>query len=251
MLLREDENGVLAIGQPSHAWVSGQLARAWGNDRFGSVVPWEEVCLAAEQHDAGWRTLDLRPTLNPQTGLPHSFMETPLEVHLRLWTEGPRSLVSRSRYAALLASLHGWRLYERRDLQRMASADAAAVKAFLEDQVAFQAELRRTLGVDEDQLKRNSLLIWTWDYLSLALCLGWESARAEDAPSSDRTVDIEVRTSAQGVATLDPWPFAGEHLLVCAEGRRLTGPYEDEAELAQAFAAAPWEPLEIRLTPPG
>ncbi len=250
MLLREDENGVLAIGQPSHAWVSGQLARAWGNDRFGSVVPWEEVCLAAEQHDAGWRMLDVDPTFNARTGLPHSFLETPLDVHLRLWTEGPQSLVSQSRYAALLVSLHGWRLYERRDLERMAPGDAAAVRAFLEDQVAFQAELRRTLAIDEEQLNRNSLLIWTWDYLSLAVCLGWESATAEGAPSGGDPVDIEVRAGAEGVATLAPWPFAGDHLLVRAEGRRLTGRYEDEAELKEAFAAAPWERLEIRLEPP-
>src|SRR5947209_18957504 len=118
MLLRQDARGVLAIGQPAHAWLSGQLARAWGNEQFGSVEPWEEVCLAAEQHDAGWRTLDLEPSLNPQTGLPHSFMETPIDVHLRLWTEGPRSLLALSRYADLHASSHGCRLYCRRDPTR-------------------------------------------------------------------------------------------------------------------------------------
>ena len=51
MLHREDERGLIIIGQPAHAWVSGQLARAWGNDGFGRFAPWEEVCLAAEQHD--------------------------------------------------------------------------------------------------------------------------------------------------------------------------------------------------------
>jgi hypothetical protein len=249
VLLREDENGVLAIGQPSHAWVSGQLARAWGNEAFASFEPREEVCLAADQHDAGWRTHDLEPTFNPQTGLPHSFLETPLDVHLRLWTEGPRSLVSQSRYAALLVSLHGWRLYERRNLERMAPEDAAAIRGFLEDQVAFQAELRRALAVDEDEVERNSLLLWTWDYLSLAVCLGWASATAESAPSAGAPVDIEVRRAAPGVATLDPWPFAAAHLVVRTEGRRLTGRSADEAQLAEAFAAAPWERLDIRLEP--
>ena len=54
MLLREDGDAVVCIGQPAHAWLSGQLARAWALD---PVEPWEEVCLAAEQHDlgmAGW-----------------------------------------------------------------------------------------------------------------------------------------------------------------------------------------------------
>jgi hypothetical protein len=249
MLLREDEQGVLAIGQPSHAWLSGQLARAWGNDRFGTFAPWEEVCLAAEQHDAGWRTLDLEPTYNPETGRPHSFLETPLEVHLRLWTEGPRSLVSQSRYAALLVSLHGWRLYERRDLSRMAPQDAAAVRAFLEEQVAFQEELKALLDIDPDALERHSLLIWTWDYLSLALCLGWDSATAEGAPTAAGSVDILVETGRDSVGYLEPWPFRDRRLSVRAEGRRLQRRYEDEPQMWEAFAAAPWESLELRLEP--
>ena len=53
MVLHEVEDGVVAVGQPSHAWLSGQLARGWGNERFGAVWPWEEVWLGAEQHDLG------------------------------------------------------------------------------------------------------------------------------------------------------------------------------------------------------
>jgi hypothetical protein len=43
VLLRDGDGDVLAIGQQSHAWISGQLARAWGNDRFPVPEPWEEV----------------------------------------------------------------------------------------------------------------------------------------------------------------------------------------------------------------
>ncbi len=59
MVLRRDEHGVLAIGQASHAWISGQMARAWGNEQFGPLEPYEEVCLAAEQHDVGMAAWDL------------------------------------------------------------------------------------------------------------------------------------------------------------------------------------------------
>ena len=104
MLVRRDDRGALLIGQQSHAWISGQLARAWGNDRFGRVDPAEEVCLAAEQHDIGMADWDLAPARNPDTGLPRSFMEMPIAVHLELWTQGPRRLLRQSRYAALLAS---------------------------------------------------------------------------------------------------------------------------------------------------
>lgn len=248
MLLREDERGVLAIGQPSHAWLSGQLARAWGNDRFGTVEPFEEVCLAAEQHDAGWRNQDLAPSFNPATGRPHAFTEMPLDVHLGLWTEGPRSLLSQSRYGALLASMHGWRLYERRDLSRLPPHEADAVREFLAAQRAFQDELRAGLAIDPGQLERNSLLIWTWDYLSLALCLNWSRATAKWAPTANGQVDVEVRIS-DDVARVEPWPFSGTTLTVRTEGRRLQRRYETGEELGRAFVRAPWEMLELRLEP--
>ena len=44
MLLRKDGLDVIAIPQPSHAWLSGQMARAWGNRRFAAPMPYDEVC---------------------------------------------------------------------------------------------------------------------------------------------------------------------------------------------------------------
>ena len=119
MLLRPEGEHVVAIGQASHAWLSGQLARAWGNERFDPPEPREEVCLAAEQHDVGMAEWDLAPTPDPETGRPKSFMEMELDDHLRLWSAAPRKLLTQSRYAALLVSMHGTALYEHRDVSRM------------------------------------------------------------------------------------------------------------------------------------
>jgi hypothetical protein len=248
MLLREDGEGWLAIGQPSHAWISGQLARAWGNERFGSLSPLEEVCVAAEQHDVGWSTRDLAPIYNPDSGLPRSFMEMPLDVHLGLFTDGPRSLVSQSRYAALLVSMHGWRLYTRRDLDRASPDDAAAIRTFLAQQRAFQDELIEALGADRAQVERNSMLIWSWDFVSLALCLGWAPIAAKGCPTASEPVDLAIGSRAGG-ATLDPWPFEVPELTVRCEGRRLDRRFGSEEELLEAFAAAPWETLEFELRP--
>src|SRR5947209_5640530 len=175
MLVREDDHGALVIGQPSHAWLSGQLARAWGNERFGLVEPFEAVCLAADQHDIGWASRELEPIFNPETGLPSSFTQVPLAVHLDLWEQAPRLLLSQSRYAALMISMHGRRLYERRDLAQMPAEDADAVGRFLAGQQELDAGLLAVLRADpgtarhcgEELVQRNSLLLWTWDYLSL------------------------------------------------------------------------------------
>ena len=154
MLLRQDDRGVLAIGQPSHAWVSGQLARAWGNERFGAVEPWEEVCLAAEQHDIGMAAWDLEPSFDARTGLPHSFTEMPMDVHMGLWSAAARRLLRQSRYAALLTSMHGVRLYELRDLSQMEPADADAIRSFFAAQRALQAEHKGSSSAPSWQLLR-------------------------------------------------------------------------------------------------
>jgi hypothetical protein len=243
MVLREDGAGVLAIGQPSHAWLSGQLARAWGNARFGSLDPYEEVCLAAEQHDIGMADWDLVPSRNPQTGLPHSFIEMPIEMHMQLWREAPRRLLAQSRYAALLVSMHGMRLYEMRDLSRLSAADAAAVTDFLATSRAFQRELAASLGVDDAQLRRNSDLIWTWDFLSLALCLDWAPCKAKAVPSAEGPVELTLAPDG----TLEPWPFTKQAVSLRVEGRRLTERYDADQKLAAALASARWETVCFEL----
>ena len=91
MLYREVKQGKIAITQPMHAWLAGQLARAWGNERFGDVEPFEEVCLGAEQHDVGHTAWEQAPTLNPQTGLPYSFLEMPRQLHVQLWSQAAQT----------------------------------------------------------------------------------------------------------------------------------------------------------------
>ena len=250
MLLREDERGWLAIGQPSHAWVSGQLARQWGNERFGTLQPAEEVCVAAEQHDVGWADRDLEPLYDAETGLPRSFMKMPLDIHLGIFTDGPRSLVSQSRYAALLVSMHGWRLYSRRNLSGASRADADAIRTFLEGRRAFQEELIGALAADRAEIERNSMLIWTWDYVSLALCLDWAPATAKCCPTADGGVDLAIEPGpGPGQVKLEPWPFAAPTVTVRCEGRRLTERFDDERSMREGFARAPWEPLEFELAP--
>jgi Protein of unknown function (DUF3891) len=255
MLLRPDGDAVIAIGQPAHAWVSGQLARAWGNERFGAVEPWEETCLGAEQHDVGMAGWERRPTLNPQTGLPHTFMELGLDAHLEMWSGAAGRVLPQSRYAAVLVAGHGISLFERRDLARMQPADADRVRGFLAAQRAFRAKLLDALRADprtapsaaDAVVRRNQRLVWTWDSLSLGLLLDWWPYRLEAVPAAGAAVDVEVQAGAGHAIALDPWPFAAPRVTVRCEGRRLAGRFDDEEELRAALADAPWVTLELDL----
>jgi Protein of unknown function (DUF3891) len=256
MLLRTDDQGVLAIGQSSHAWVSGQLARAWGNDSFPAPEPWEDVCLAAEQHDIGMALWDLDAARDSSTGQPYSFMEMPLELHLELWGAAPRRLMVQNRYAALLVSMHGSRLYRRRDLERLSDEDADRVLAYLAEQERVQLQLLDSLRSDpatagsaaDGVVAENSQLIWVWDFASLVLCLDWAPRPLRDVPSVEGPVEIELSAAGEPRRlSLDPWPFAADHVSVRCEGRRLGGPYESDDSLRDALTAAPWETVEFEL----
>ena len=263
MVLRHDGPGVLAIGQPAHAWLCGQFARAWGNDRFGAVTPLDEVALAAEQHDVGMAQWDLNPTLNVGTGLPQSFTEMGIEVNAGLWRAGPARLVAQSRYAALLATMHGRRLYERRDLDPLPDAAAAAIRGLLAHSAVLEAALAAALRADPltaphaspEQIERNSRLLWTWDTLSLGLLLDWAPHSLAGVPTAGGgATEIELRGSGRRdgipVASLAPWPFRDPTRVdVHCDGRRLTQRFGSDRELAEGLARAPWETVRFELVP--
>jgi hypothetical protein len=244
MLVRAENDVVLVIGQLSHAWVSGQLARAWGNERFPAPAPREPIALGAEQHDVGWARFDLAPRLNPDTGLPRSFLELTVDEHLAIWRDAPDALLSQSAHAALVASMHGRSLSELR--ARMAPEQEPQLASHIEAERERQERLCAALAISSDEADRTRRQMWTWDGLSLALCLGWQPFTARDVPSVSGLEDLELREVDGGGRVLEPWPFAADSVCVCCEGRSLGGRYDDEAELRRAYAQAP--PVQLTFT---
>jgi hypothetical protein len=248
VLIRVDDEGALAIGQLSHSWLSGQLARAWGNARFGAVEPREEIALGAQQHDIGWALFDLEPRFNRDTGLPRAFLELTVEEHLEIWRGAPEHLLSQSLHAALVVSMHGSSLSELR--ARNIPEQAQKLQGHIDEEHARQADLRARLGLSEARAERTRRQMWTWDGLSLALCSSWRPFTARDVPSDGGLIHIELRDREDGTITLDPWPFVAERVEVHCEGRRLDARYEDEAAMRRGFERAEVVPLAFELVAP-
>jgi hypothetical protein len=235
--LQKPKGAVVCIAQPAHALLAGRLARAWGNGVFPAPWPHDEVVLAAEQHDVGMAGWEAEPALNPETGLPQSFLEMPLETHLALWGRAPWLALSQSRWAALLVSMHGAYLYERRDGE-------PGVRGFLHAQRALQATLIESLGITAEQAARNQRLLAAWDWLSLALC-------RDDLPATvtgDQPIEVS-RGAREGEVVVAPWPFSTEHVEVSVEGRLLTERFDDETAMRTALYAAPWRTVTWSLRP--
>ena len=246
MLHRPSPEGTLVVGQPAHAWVSGQLARAWA----APFAPWDEVCLAAEQHDIAWSAWERSPERDPETGLPYTFSALPRRRRLELWSGAAALLLPQSRYAALLVSLHGTLLVERfppggdEEVQR-------GLADYLKRERDFQARVIDSLRADPrygphttpEALEGNRELVFAWDGLSLVLLHG---------VTGEKNAAGHTLTAPEGDptrVTVSPWPLREESVTLVCEGRLLTETYADEGELRRGLAKAPWRTIETRLEP--
>ena len=234
MLLHQNDEGTVCIGQAAHSWVSGQLARRWGNERFAAPEPLAEVCLGAEQHDVGWVDWDRRPELDPDTGYPLPFLKVPRATSQALWTDAPHRVLTQSPYAALLVSMHGTAL---------AGGDPPTPdgRRYLSDQLALQADLIERIGEAPERARRNQQLVWTVDFLALVgLIPGW-------APATQTTADGDVRVTVAGPreVVVDPWPFGTDRIEIAYPGRRLSQASATAEELHARLADAPWTGVPV------
>jgi hypothetical protein len=252
MMFRETPAGAIAISQPSHAWLAGQIVRAWGNAAFGRVTPYEDVCLGAEQHDIGWLLWEQSPTLNMATGRPDSFRDLSIAVHTGIWRQGTEMALALGRYPALLASLHGSGLYANFDFAAATSEDGAIVRDFLAGQQAIQRRLIESLGADRNlsafsspsMIERNRGLVRSADRMSIAVCTAMRDlavstdnqreAIIRQVPTAGGETDVHmvaIDGDAANVA-VTPWPFASPVVTVTCEGIFLpASPFKNESEM--------------------
>ena len=254
--LEQPSHRYLAISQPAHSWVSGQFARAWGNEVFSTFHPYEQVCYAAEEHDVGFLRWESAPTLNEATGLPHTFEDLPQEVHFEIWRTGITQLRPVCPYASLIVSLHFCNLCERFH-SRLPEQDRSASGAFLKEQRDYQKAIRGSLQSDpllqealgDDFLAYHRDLIAIWDLFSLELCR--DRVQEFKLPRVPRwksePVDILVRKSdrLENFWEVDPWPFAGTSMTTICEGKMIDRRFKDLDAMRTAVLNAERMSLEF------
>ncbi|WP_428374981.1 DUF3891 family protein [Lichenicoccus sp.] len=251
MLFRQAPSPALAISQPAHAWISGQLLRAWAGDVD------EALQLAAEQHDIGWLDWEADPGFDPRTGRPYLFRDVGAAIHAPMWRRGvERALAAWGTRVALLISRHGGVIYRRfTDRHRLSQADADAATRYLETQAPVEAAWTQALGLEPAALQRDTLLLACVDSLSLGLCGELAVPLDVAAPDPDggiRQLRLQAQSADGSRFTLSPWPFRAAEIVVVAEARPLpaAGRFED-ADAMRSWLAVPGRvPLRIRLTRP-
>jgi hypothetical protein len=265
MIVREDPDSaeVLCIPQSQHAAISGRIAETWGGEAFPPPAPWTAVCEAAARHDDGMDDFDAEPDLDPDSGLPRSFMRMPLASWLDCWRRGPSLVAEDSPYAGILVSLHGCGLLARRRLhtddERLEAADYLAEQEELREEWAGEVERDPDAapGLGAAALAVNRDLLVAWDAMSLAVCMPRMPETFDGVPGAEGPTRIEVYEddgaagesvgpplTRERTVRVSPWPFSEPAVELEAWGRVLSERYEDREMMQAALAAA--EPVALR-----
>lgn len=224
------------ILQRDHAELASQLALAFGNDVFEAMEPYDLMQFLVLNHDRGWDETDARIGRNPNTGLPYSLVNTPLD---ELLTSGPRSVDFNSRhhpYCGLLCSMHIWGLFNGRYglsdkivVDKLAGDARVKVEAMLQTILAKRDALTLALNQDvvmrpylaHDKLMQNYKLLQLFDTLALyfndnASCKGdYPPSRFIHVPlSKDKDTTLNLEPLDHGLFRLSPFPFRARKLTI-------------------------------------
>ncbi len=266
MIRREWEGDFVLFTQPEHARISGVLAEHWGSGDFVRPEPWDEVRLAAFEHDNGWREWEEAPTINAD-GLPTHFTDPPPKQNFQIFRKGVDRLYEEGHpYAAALVSRHAANVFSgilRGWVRSVSPEKEGELKPFVAEQERRQAEICKEMNeragsgeaVSLESVSRNGGFVTALDTISLVLCNGWTHRnRLHQVPvgpaEEDGRVDIALNLVDPFLLQITPWPFSSDSLEVTAHGRRIPqAPFDTEEDLHAALKEAPPFEMTFRLTP--
>jgi hypothetical protein len=245
-----------------HTEMCGQMARAFGNDRFERPDPFDELVYVVENHDRGWDAYDANPGLDPGTHLPYIMARTPAPDAVKTNRGSPDFNEAHNPYCGLLSSMHSVGLYNGRygfsrfvirtqttTSLNVAQENRALIDAMIADELARQERLKSTLAanagtrawIEQPHLFQNYKQLEFFDTLSLYFHLHHAGERGEQTyvhvPMNAATdATIVLNKVDEKVYSLDPFPFAGDRLTLTCHGQYVR-PFPADFEPSRVGAA--------------
>jgi hypothetical protein len=229
----------LAIMMYEHTALSGQFARAFGNDRFEPIEPHDLMFHVVSYHDEGWAEFDRDPVTDEKTGLPYNLVETPAE-HITVTSRRSPDFNERQHpYCGLMSSMHSWGLYNGRyGLSNMVLIniiplpERALAERMLDGEIKRQEKLKAEIAKDpraagwleQGHLFQNYKQLQFSDLLALYFNRIHPSERAEQTfehvPLNVRQdTSVTIRPQGSGVYEISPYPFSANSAEFAFAGR--------------------------------
>ncbi|MFA6087862.1 DUF3891 family protein [Mucilaginibacter sp.] len=212
MIVNYTEQGWEIIMQRAHGLLAAQVAVQWRKkDRPNR---WVETLIAIADHDDAQTELQADDLLTPQGGPVDFKMKRFDPEHCqRLYDFS----ISKSRYIALLASMHMVFLYTRE------TETNPQVKPFLAEQAKLQAQWRKQLKITRKEADKIYGFMEWCDAFSLLLAqheIQPEGRLIEVSQGPDKR-QYKLMQSKNGPLTVKPWPFERKSFALNIETRLL------------------------------
>jgi hypothetical protein len=228
-----------------HMDLCGQMARAFGNEQFEPLDPFEQVLYVIENHDRGWDIYDANPGIDPNTRLPYLMARTPTPDAIKTNKGSPDHNESHHPYCGLLSSMHSWGLYNRRygfsqfvvRTRNTVSIPVAndhrvQIQTMLAAEVERQGRLKQVLAAapatrhlaDEKQIMKNYKQLQFFDTLALFFQLYHAQERGDEVfihvpKNAEADATIKLNKVNERTYSLDPFPFKSDALELVCRGR--------------------------------
>jgi hypothetical protein len=229
MIVNQTKAGWDIIFQRAHALLAGKIAMQWQVDE--RPEPWTDVLSAIVDHDDGQRDWQGRNHLT-DVGAPLDFTQQGLDFAQTKQTVNNARY--RSRWIALLTSMHTSTLYEPlRDTDK----DLAV---FLDEQQDYQQKLRRSVGIRKAEAEALYRFVFFCDACSLVLC-------KNEVPTNGNRLELAPTAAGQPAYifqkgekfSIDPWPFEESSFAVDVDVFQLKQlSFKDDQELYEALDRA-------------
>jgi len=212
MIVLNTKQGMLLFEQHHHALVSGVMAKYWRVDAFIGEHIREQVEYAVAQHDRAWIPLDQLPLWNEDKQQPYAFTDYPMNEKMLRYQEGVNQVEDRSKYGALLCSLHYRSFFPEKSKDQ-------AIQSFIDYEEKRQKKLKIELDekVGDKAIKVHFDLLQFWDNLSLYCCMNEQGVNKEHELSWFRDGfpqqfafapdGIIAHWHGEDTVVLDPFPF--------------------------------------------
>lgn len=231
MIVIKEGDHLRLITQSDHAHFAAELLSLCRFPELLAHPRRQQLLEATREHDNGWRGPDAAPSLDPTSGLPHSYLTLPSVERQRIWNRACSQFRDADPYVAALITLHALAIHRRPD------GDADWTDWFARTE-GLRDELVELTGCELATLLDDYALLRFADLCSLAAC------GATPEPFQHHGVSGH---SSDGTLYLDPLPLAGSTSFRIACRRIPRKTYASATDLGTALASAPWERQAVRV----
>lgn len=236
----------ILISQVEHARLAGALAEAWENN--SDVEARNQVVAAIQHHDDGWSAWEVAPKVDPQSGRPLDFTETPLTDSLAIWRGSIDAAAALGPLAGYMVSGHFCALLERFSGRWKGDATLTGLAHdFLTEQ---RNERQRWLGVWQNladgasERVADQAVAWLQMFDAMSL---WFCCAERDQPERFMTAKGEEVTlrpvGGPYEIEVSPWPCRSETLELDVLGRSIAAQhYAHPSDVV----TAPAQPITLR-----